>query len=95
LRRPKRRARRGASFLEGSHRRDYLNFLVNHPFPTFTGSDGDTTRAFRLAMHEYTTACNTYGDEIERFSELQTDCVGITIVDYHRGRGQRSSVVCP
>jgi hypothetical protein len=38
-------------------------------------------------------------DEIKRFSELQTDCVGITIVDYHRGRGQRqrqrSPVVCP
>jgi hypothetical protein len=82
-------------FHEGSHGRDYLNFLVNHPFPTFTGSDGDTTRAFRQAITEYSAALRAYSDEIERFSELQTDCVGITIVDYYRARRQRSPVVCP
>lgn len=82
-------------FHEGSHGRDYLNFLVNNPFPTFTGTDGMTTQAFQQAMNQYTAACQSYSARIERFSEEQTDCVGITIEDHHAAQGQHSPVTCP
>lgn len=82
-------------FHEGSHGRDFLTFMETHPWPVFIGSDGMTLRDFRQAMTDYVAECRRYSEDIERFSELQTDCVGLTIVDFYSAQNQTTTVNCP
>jgi hypothetical protein len=53
-------------FHEGSHGRDYLQFLVTHTFPAFTGRDGMTNAQFRHAVRQYVAACRQYEHQLTR-----------------------------
>jgi hypothetical protein len=75
----------GLRFHEGSHGEDYLNFMRNNPLPVFMGKNGDTVKAFKAARKNYLDALSAWGKQIKKLSERQTDCVGKTIDEFHKG----------
>jgi hypothetical protein len=75
-------------FHEGRHGVDYVNFLENNAFPTFTGKVGMTTAEFRAAMAAFRTAVRDYRVRMAQRSLLNTDCVGTTIDAHNASRGR-------
>jgi hypothetical protein len=67
---------------EGSHGLDFIQYIRDHPFPTFTGAVGMTVAQFRNAEAAFTAAVDTYGAALESFSVKRTDCTGLTIDQY-------------
>lgn len=85
-------------FHEGTHGLDYVAFLESHAPPVFTGAVGDTAAEFRAALTQWRSDVRAYAEDIDRDSEVRTDCVGTTIDDFNRsraGRGQRVTLACP
>jgi hypothetical protein len=81
-------------FHEGSHGRDYLRFLREHPYPQFTGAIGMSTHDFNAAMADYRRQVSRYATELSAASLHGTDCVGTTIDQDNAARGVRVRVQC-
>jgi hypothetical protein len=75
----------GLRFHEGSHGEDYINFLRNNPLPVFMGKNGDKVKDFEKAKKDYSDALARWGKQINDLSKNQTDCVGKTIDQFHKG----------
>jgi len=84
----------GLRFHEGSHGEDYINFVRNNPLPVFVGKNGDTVRAFKNAQQSYLDALSAWGKKIKNLSQRQTDCVGKTIDQFHKGEAGYKPI-CP
>lgn len=84
----------GLRFHEGSHGEDYLNFVRNNPLPVFMGKNGDTVKDFEKAKKDYLDALATWGKQIKDLSKKQTDCVGKTIDQFHKGEAGYKPI-CP
>jgi hypothetical protein len=76
-------------FHEGRHGADYLRFAREHPAPQFAGRVGMTIPEFRAAVAAYERAIDAYIHALEDYSLRSTDCVGTTIDDFNRKRGDR------
>jgi hypothetical protein len=81
-------------FHEGSHARDYLRFLREHPYPQFTGTVGMSVRDFNAAMADYAREVGQYAADLTAASLHGTDCVGTTIDQDNAQRGVRARVQC-
>ena len=81
-------------FHEGSHVRDYLRFLREHPYPQFTGAVGMSTRDFTAAMAGYDRKVGQYAADLTAESLRGTDCVGTTIDQHNARRGVRVRIQC-
>jgi hypothetical protein len=81
-------------FHEGSHARDFLRFLRQHPYPQFTGAVGMSTRDFNAAMADYEREVGQYSDDLNAASLQGTECVGTTIDQHNARRGVRVRVQC-
>ena len=68
-------------FHESRHGEDFLSYLANHPFPTFTGSVGITVTAFQRASAAFLAAFSSWSQEMGRISRCATDCVGSPNID--------------
>ncbi len=67
---------------EGSHGADYIRFIRENKYPTFTGRLKMTVTDFNDALETYSNAVQAFDAAMESFSEQRTDCVGITIAEY-------------
>lgn len=79
-------------FHEGRHGLDYLTYFQQNPYPQFTGKIGMRVADFRAAMQSYSKAYQQYIQNLRRFSERRTDCVGTTIDKYNAQQGIISSL---
>ena len=66
-------------FHEGTHGLDFLEFVQNHPYPTFAWRVGMTAAQFNTAIAVYDRARARFDADMEAFSNQRTHCVGITI----------------
>jgi hypothetical protein len=84
-------------FHEGSHGRDYVDWLRTKPMPAFAGVIGMTKRDFLRAIASWVAAMARYRAEMKRRSEHMTDCVGMTIDIFNahgRRAGARIRLIC-
>ncbi|WDE10931.1 hypothetical protein [Thalassomonas haliotis] len=79
-------------FHEGRHGLDFMQFLSTHPFPQFSGAVGMTVQAFEQAIQAYGTARQQFNDDMDSFSESNTDCVGTTIDQFNAANGQHTTI---
>ncbi|WDD98156.1 hypothetical protein [Thalassomonas actiniarum] len=79
-------------FHEGRHGLDFMQFLNANPFPQFSGAVGMSVQAFEQAMQAYATARQQFNDDMDRFSETNTDCVGTTIDQFNAANGQHTTI---
>jgi hypothetical protein len=79
-------------FHEGSHGRDILQFLHEHPFPPLEIRVGMNLQDVETAVQRWQTDTADYIQQLRRFTEQQTHCVGITIDVFNRQQGTASSV---
>lgn len=79
---------------EGSHGLDYIEFIRTNPFPTFGGRVGMTRREFDAEIRAFDAARAEFHRRMEAFSQARTDCVGVTIDEFNRGRGRRVAARC-
>lgn len=79
-------------FHEGRHGLDFMQFLNAHPFPQFTGAIGMSIQAFEQAMQTYAATRQQFNDDMDRFSETNTDCVGTTIDQFNAANGQHTTI---
>ncbi len=78
---------------EGSHGEDYINFVRTNPMPVFTGKVGDKKADFEQAKTDYLKALSDWGKKLTAVKK-QTDCVGKTIDEFHKGE-KGYTPVCP
>ncbi len=76
-------------FHEGSHGADFLQYMKNNAPPKFEGTVGSTKKDFEQKVTEYKAAMKKYFKDMNRASEISTDCVGTTIDD------ATESTICP
>ena len=81
-------------FHEGSHARDYLRFVREHPYPQFTGTVGMSVGDFNAATADYVREVGQYAADLTAASLHGTDCVGTTIDQDNAHRGVRARVQC-
>jgi uncharacterized protein DUF4157 len=81
-------------FHEGSHGRDYLRFLREHPYPQFTGAVGMSTHDFNDAVATYRREVGQYARDLTDASLHGTDCVGTTIDQDNADRGVQARIQC-
>jgi hypothetical protein len=75
----KQAGRTSLRFHESHHGRDFIEFLGNHPAPTFTGTTGMSQTDFEQAVTAYQAAVTDYQTRIAEFSVRRTDCPGTSI----------------
>ena len=63
-------------FHEGNHGLDYVAWIKNHRPPTFAGSVGMNKTQIQQAADAWQAAWRSYDDNMQRYSHLNTDCVG-------------------
>ncbi|MBA3946492.1 MAG: DUF4157 domain-containing protein [Herpetosiphonaceae bacterium] len=80
------------SFHEGQHGLDFLEFMHAHPFPRFIGRRGMSVQQFEAAMQSFRVARDRYSQEMNRFSEERTDCVGRTKDQANAANGIRTTI---
>jgi hypothetical protein len=78
---------------EGSHGEDYIEFLRTHPLPVFTGKNGDKKKDFDDATKAFLDALSAWRKQLQAVKN-QTDCVGKTIDEFHKGEPGYKPV-CP
>jgi hypothetical protein len=84
------------SYHEGSHATDYLAFIAANPAPVFGGTVGSTFDNFKDARKAYGDALHAFGRQLDKESELKTDCVGSPdIMNYYRAQGRIPPANCP
>lgn len=82
-------------FHEGNHGRDFLRYIMTHPFPKFSGTVGMPVNDFKTQASDYATAWTKYKADMERGSQLNTDCVGFTIEEYYADKpAEKNKVKC-
>ena len=69
---------------EGAHGEDYLQFLREHPYPTFAGKVGDTRKDFTDKINKFKAAQKAFCEQATAFSNKQTHEVGFTIEEFDR-----------
>ena len=74
-------------FHEGSHARDFLRYLREHPFPQFAGSVDMSTQDFNAAIADYEREVDQYVADLVAASLHGTDCVGTTIDQHNAAQG--------
>jgi hypothetical protein len=74
---------RSLRFHEGSHGLDMLKFLHENPFPTPAIRVGMNPDEVENARGRFQQDRRDYLQRLERFSEQQTHCVGITVDQFH------------
>jgi Domain of unknown function (DUF4157) len=72
-------------FHEASHGADFLAYLAAHPYRPFRGTVGMPVVDWRREAQMFMIAHRDWATGLGRFSLCQTDCVGTTIDDFHRG----------
>ena len=82
------------AFHEQCHGEDIVQYLKDHSLPKFEGRIGLTVSQFRQAIHDWSAALDMYLKDMNRFSEINTDCVGTTIDQYSKSKGINKTV-CP
>jgi hypothetical protein len=80
-------------FHEGQHGLDYVQYLRDHPFPTFRGRKGMTVKAFGETVDAYLKAIEDYGAAMDTAVLQSGDCVGISI-DAHKSGDPTWQHVC-
>jgi hypothetical protein len=80
-------------FHEGQHGLDYVQYLRDHPFPTFRGRKGMTVKAFGETVDAYLKAVEDYGAAMDAAVLQSGDCVGISI-DAHKSGDPTWQHVC-
>lgn len=82
-------------FHEGQHGRNFITFLQDNPYPSFTGRVGQTTAVFSARVTQFSNAVNTYIARMNRVSELATDCPGASIDSFNAAKGTATTVCVP
>jgi hypothetical protein len=81
-------------FHEGSHGEDYINFVQQNPLPVFKGMNGMKKADYVAAEKAFWAAVTDWGKRLDRVSKSQTDCVGKTIDEFHKGEVGYTKI-CP
>lgn len=63
-------------FHEGSHGRDYQDYIAQNPLPAFTLAVPATMRQYNAAMRTFNSELATYNADMGTHSETHTDMVG-------------------
>jgi hypothetical protein len=82
------------AFHEKCHREDMVQYLKTHAFPKSVGRPGITIARCQQAIDDWVDAVKRYLVDMQRFSEINTDCVGTIIDQYYRSKGINKTV-CP
>jgi hypothetical protein len=79
--------RTSLKYHEGSHGRDFIKYLQDHPSPVFKGAKGMTPKAFEDAMKAFNEDMDKYVEAMKADSVEKTHCVGKTIDQYNHVHG--------
>jgi Domain of unknown function (DUF4157) len=79
-------------FHEGEHGRDFITFLQDNPYPSFTGRVGQTTAVFSARVTQFSNAVNAYIARMNRASALATDCPGTSIDNFNAAKGTATTI---
>jgi hypothetical protein len=81
-------------FHEGTHGLDFIDAMQSNPPPVLMASPGQTVAEFRAARASYMAALSSYFANIERQSQLATDCVGTTTIDQFNATQGSITTIC-
>ncbi|MCB1761070.1 MAG: DUF4157 domain-containing protein [Gammaproteobacteria bacterium] len=81
------------SFHEASHGLDFQEYMRGHAPPAFDGRVGMRVAEFNARITAWRSDWSDYNRDINRFSTLQTDCVGTTIDQYNQANAAAGATV--
>ena len=82
------------SFHESCHKEDFKRYFHENPLPGFTDKKKMTKKEFMKAKKKYDEELEKYREKAARFSEQQTDCVGMSYDEYQKAHGGSGAPKC-